>query len=104
MGKFRSWFELLVYRLTVSCAELSMARSDRKAMNNIRRIFNEVEGSMRIYEKSGGSCSEVGGSGVSLNFMGFKVYAFRPVGGKDIKPADHSGESTVVSFEKYRTK
>lgn len=104
MGKFRSWLELLVYRLTVSSEELSMARSDRKSMNNIRRNFNEVENRMRIHEKNGGSCSELGGSGVSLNIMGFKIYVFRPVGEKDIKPADHSGESTVVSFERYRTK
>lgn len=104
MGKFRSWLELLVYRLTVSSEELSMARNDRKLMNNIRRNFNEVENRMRIHEKKGGSCSEVGGSGVSLMLMGFKVYVFRPLGKKDTKPTDHSGESTVVSFEKYRTK
>ncbi|EIZ1085892.1 hypothetical protein MPI44_004440 [Klebsiella oxytoca] len=104
MGKFRSWLELLVYRLTVSSEELSMARNDRKLMNNIRRNFNEVESRMRIHEKQGGSCSEIGGSGVSLNLMGFKVYVFRPIDEKDKKSADHSGESTVVSFEKYRTK
>lgn len=104
MGKFRSWLSLLMYRLTVSSEELSMARNDRKLMNNIRRNFNEVEKRMSIYESRGGNCSEVGGSGVSLMIMGFKVYVFRPVGKKDREPSDHSGESTVVSFEKYRKK
>ncbi len=103
MGQFRLWLNRLIYRFTVSSEELEMCRSDRKLMNNLRRTFNEVETKMSEFEKNGGSCSEVGGSGVSLNLMGFRVYVFRPVTEKK-KGADHSGESTVVQLDKYRTR
>ncbi|PHM72343.1 hypothetical protein [Xenorhabdus sp. KJ12.1] len=104
MGKFRLWLELLVYRFTVSNKELSMVRNDRKLMGSVRRKFNEIERCMRVYESEGGNCSEVGGSGVSLMFMGFKIYAFRPLDKKNKDKTDHSGGSTVVQFDKYRTK
>jgi len=104
MDSLRSWFELMIYRFRVSSDELRMAREDRKKMNSIRRDFNEIERRMRLHERKGGSCSEMGGSGVPVEIMGLKLYAYRPAGKENIHFTKRSGGSAVVSLSEYRRK
>lgn len=101
MFSFRSWLNLLIYRFSVSNDELDLVRKDRKTMNNIRRTFHEVERRMSIHERQGGNCSEMDGSGVSLEFMGLRLIAYR-LEQNNYAVAECSGESTVVPMENYR--
>lgn len=104
MEQFRKWFNLQIYRFTVSSQELQMVHDDRKKMNHIRQNFLEIERRMQIHEKSGGNCSEVGGSGVSLYLMGYSITVYRRAENKgDVDIGDYA-DNNIVEFCKYKTK
>lgn len=102
MKSMRSWVNILLYRFFVSNDELREAQEDRKMMCNIRRVINDAERRMCLHEMKGGSCSEDGGSGVPLEIMGMKLYAYRNTVKKTAHYAKCSGENTVVLLSEYR--